>query len=203
MAWRISVSALGSLSGEAETVAEARDGDYSRRFYFSDSMCFGERALRDGALEVVDRIGDELQVSPQCGDGGAGYCSPRMHDKYARGALSIVIGFEREPRLKFHKRRDGDSACSRCERIGFDCFMQGAIRRENLKSRMICSAQNWRNLNVLIRVIKLIEMVEIHTASANKGFVAMMASFTHWLGVFIPWQEDSKLTRVSPVGNWR
>jgi hypothetical protein len=140
--------------------------------------------LRNGMLESGDRARDGLPVSAQCGNGRTAYCSPGMNDKYARGALSIIIEFEREPRLYFRKRRDGDAACGWRERIGVDCFMQSPIRRENLEPRVIGGAQNRRNLDVLIRVVQLVELVQVHAASANKGFCGGDGVFHPLTGCF-------------------
>lgn len=107
-----------------------------------------------------------------------------MNDKYARGALSIIIEFEREPRLNFRKRRDGDAACGWRERIGVDCFIQNAIRRDNLECWVICSAKHGCNLDVLIRVVQLVELVQVHTASANEGFCGRDGVFHPLAGCF-------------------
>jgi hypothetical protein len=93
-----------------------------------------------------------------------------MNDKYTRGALSIIIEFVRQPRMDFHKRRDGDATRGGRKRIAFDPFLDCSIRSNNLESRVGRLAQDGCDLDVFIRVVQLAELVQIPPSPTDEGF---------------------------------
>ena len=110
--------------------------------------------------------------------------SPRMAEKYARGALSIILKFDGETGRNAGHCHDGCTA--RCWRKGitFHCSKDVPVWSYNVERRMASRAQNWRYFDVLIRVVQLTELVEVHAFPADKGFRSLEGVFYPLAGCF-------------------
>ena len=145
---------------------------------------YSDLSRRDGAFEVANGRRDQCGVSPQRGNGGAAYRSPRMGEKYTRGTLSIIVEFDRKTDFNVHKRRYGDAARSGRKRISFDCFMNPSVRVYDVEGGMSSGTQNGRDLDVLIRVVQLAKLVEVSASPSREGFRGKDGAFHPLAGCY-------------------
>lgn len=139
---------------------------------------------RNGEPQAFDGSADNLRVSPQRGNGGTSDEPAGMAEKYARGTLSIILKFDREPRLNFHKPYESGPACGWRKGITIHRSLDIPVWTYDVERGVASSPQDGRDFDVLIRIIQLAELVEVHTSTGDKGFHSLEGVFHPLAGCF-------------------
>jgi hypothetical protein len=107
-----------------------------------------------------------------------------MAEKYARGALSNILKFDRAPRGDVDQGYDSCTGSRWRKGTAVHCLKDIPVWSYDMERRVASRPQNWRYFDVLVRVVQLTELVKIHAFPANKGFRALEGIFHPLTGCF-------------------
>lgn len=109
-----------------------------------------------------------LAVKPPEHADGALESTVGLHDKYARGALSIIINFDANPRTS---AREIGPILVGPENLPPTFRMEnGTCVVHNLVRGALRGAQDWRDSGMFIRIIEMVEIAECCTTASGEGF---------------------------------
>jgi hypothetical protein len=138
----------------------------------------------DGSFNRADGLNNRERVPLQSSNSRTGDCYIGMAEKYARGALSIIIKFDVVGSGDFRECHDSAASRSRNKRIAFDCSVNPTIRLDDVDRGMAGGNEDRRYLDVLIRVVQLTELVKVSAIPTDKGFRSLDGVFHPLAGCF-------------------
>ena len=118
---------------------------------------------------------------PEHGPSGFVYSSG-LSEKYARGALSVVINFDPNFRCRVEHGHHGPGLCHK--RITFNRVGQPPIPPVNPDRWMAGSPEGWGNNSVLIVIVQFCEIVEIVPTPFGEGFLSADGVFHPLTGCY-------------------
>lgn len=123
--------------------------------------------LRDRALKDIDCLANRLPEPPQCRDGGTSKRHFWVGEKYAWGALYVIVKCD---------RLDGANPSDRnklprpsYEYLTFH-FDGSSIEPDNGEMGNGCRPEDWGDDGVFVNVVQTVELVEVHSFAFDKGF---------------------------------
>lgn len=142
-------------------------------------------SVGSGPLKTFDYQGDGIAVSAQCRNRRASYWHIGMAEKYARNKLSVIIQFGRKP-----GRNLGENHHIQIP-ISYECLtfyrpVGDTVFIDNMIPGMDHRAENWRDLDMFIRIVELVEIVEVCPLPADKGFRGLDGVYHPLTGCFYP-----------------
>lgn len=127
-----------------------------------------DRLSGNGGFEPLHRLGSLEREAPYHGDGRHRSNGAGLAAEYARGAISLVYKADSQARPNTRERRAVSSATH--NHITFYGRHNGPIGPYDLDGRVAGRSKDRREGGVLVRVIKQVEIIEIVSSAARKGF---------------------------------
>jgi hypothetical protein len=107
-----------------------------------------------------------------------------MAEKYARGALSIIIKFDGMPRRDADQRHYCCAGSRWRKGVTVHCSSDVPVWSYDVERRVAGRPQNWRYFDVLVRVVQLTELIQVHAFPTDKGFRSLKGVFHPLAGCF-------------------